>query len=356
MRQGARLLVCIVVSTTLIVAGCVQNAAPPAGPGTAPTAPPAAPVSPSTRPAQPGAQAKTITLFSQQQVQTIAFEMADVQGYYREEGLEVMRRYFASGTTAFQTFQTGQGDIVFSGDVPSINYWASSGHDYRVIAPVEKNQKGYALVTKADIKTIADLSGKTIALREGSTGSHFIDRLKEKYKLTKLSVKNMDGPAAVSALDKGDIDGFFYWAPFPARAIEVSGNRVHILATAGEVVSGYYTVLGARPKWLQENADTVERFLRASRRGQEYARTNRAEVITYVKEKYGLEEGPASTQYEQQQMALQFDEDFYRDFTSIAEWMQSQGMLKEPLIWSQFAYLDALRAIDSKLAPPVPGP
>jgi len=298
--------------------------------------------------------ATRITLFSQQQVQTIAFEMAQSLGYFKQEGLDVALEYFASGTTAFQVFQTGRGDVIFSGDVPAINYWAQTDHDYRVIAPVEREQKGYQLVVKSTVRTPQDLRGKLLATRIGSTGSHFFWKYLRKYGMTEADVtlKNMDGPTMVSALDRGDIDGFFLWAPYPQRALEVSGAKVHVLADAGAVAAGYYTVIGVRAGWLSSHKETVEGFLRASVKGQRYALAHKNDVVKYVDQKYGLDPASSSEQFDIQQMLLRFDQAFYRDFADFAQWMQSIKMIKEPLVWSSFVYTDALRKVDPALVVP----
>src|SRR5213075_3337390 len=62
---------------------------------------------------------KKITLFGQPSVNNDAIWMAIEYGYFKEQGLDVDYRVFPSGTTAFQTFRTGQGDIVMTGDLPS---------------------------------------------------------------------------------------------------------------------------------------------------------------------------------------------------------------------------------------------
>ena len=67
-----------------------------------------------------GAQAqalKKVVLFGQPSVNNDAIWMALEYGYFKEQGLEVDYRVFPSGTTAFQTFRTGQGDIVMTGSV-----------------------------------------------------------------------------------------------------------------------------------------------------------------------------------------------------------------------------------------------
>src|ERR1700726_4417614 len=115
-----------------------------------------------------------LTLFGQPSVNNDAVWMAIERGFYKEEGLDVTYRLFPSGTTAFQTFQTGQGDIVMTGDLPSVQYFFRANGDYRTIAAIERDAKGYVAVAGANIKTPQDLAGKTIATRVGSTGSWFI--------------------------------------------------------------------------------------------------------------------------------------------------------------------------------------
>lgn len=61
-----------------------------------------------------------LTLFGQPSVNNDSVWMALEKGLYKAEGLDVTYRLFPSGTTAFQAFQTGQGDIILTGDLPSV--------------------------------------------------------------------------------------------------------------------------------------------------------------------------------------------------------------------------------------------
>ena len=60
-----------------------------------------------------------MTLFGQPSVNNDSIWMAIEKGFYKDEGLDITYRLFPSGTTAFQSFQSGQGDIVMTGDLPS---------------------------------------------------------------------------------------------------------------------------------------------------------------------------------------------------------------------------------------------
>src|SRR6201987_6319575 len=106
-----------------------------------------------------------MTLFGQPSLHNDAIWMALEKGYYQQEVLDVTYRLFPSGTTAFQSFQTGQGDIVMTGDLPSVQYFFRVKGDYRTIAAIERDAKGYVAVARKEITKPQDLLGKTVATR-----------------------------------------------------------------------------------------------------------------------------------------------------------------------------------------------
>src|ERR1700731_4990363 len=135
-----------------------------------------------------------MTLFGQPSVNNDAIWMALEKGYYQQEGLDVTYRLFPSGTTAFQSFQAGQGDIVMTGDLPSVQYFFRVKGDYRTIAAIERDAKGYVAVAQTSITRPQDLIGKTVATRVGSTGSWFISEYLTKNHVDPKQVKviNLD--------------------------------------------------------------------------------------------------------------------------------------------------------------------
>src|SRR3954471_17696720 len=137
---------------------------------------------------------KKIVLFGQPSVNNDAIWMALEYGYFKEQGLEVEYRVFPSGTTAFQTFRTGQGDIVMTGDLPSVQYFFNNPGQYQTIAAIERDAKGYVVIARKDIRKAQDLAGKSVATRVGSTGSWFISEYLSKNGVNPaaVAVKNLD--------------------------------------------------------------------------------------------------------------------------------------------------------------------
>src|SRR5918999_843988 len=158
---GPLVLLALIVAVACAPAAPAPTAAPekPAAPAVAPTTAPAA------KPAAPAPKAATpakLTVFVGPAVNYDTVWMADVNGFYKEEGLDIEFRLFPSGTTAMETFKTGVGDINFGGDLPGVQYWLNNNKDYRLLFVTERDAKGYLGVSSKDITKPQDLKGKTI--------------------------------------------------------------------------------------------------------------------------------------------------------------------------------------------------
>jgi len=300
-----------------------------------------------------------LTLFGQPSVNNDAVWMALEKGFYRDAGLDVSYRLFPSGTTAFQTFQTGQGDIVMTGDLPSVQYFFRVGGNYRTIAAVERDSKGYVAVAGTDITAPKDLIGRTVATRVGSSGSWFISEYLTRNGLDprRVTVKNLDTQVLPAALCGGDIAAFFIWQPAGSRALEICPDKAHYLTDATGYIQGYL-VAGARPEWLAtpQGKDIATRWLRATIRGREVAEKDFAAVAAYAAAKLGLSEKATREQWDVNARPLALDSIYYDDFCSLSRWGQNNGTVPGAVDFRTLTWPDGLRDIDPALvdAPPPP--
>jgi NitT/TauT family transport system substrate-binding protein len=300
-----------------------------------------------------------MTLFGQPSVNNDAVWMAFARGFYKEEGLDVTYRLYPSGTTAFQAFQSGQGDIVLTGDLPSVQYFFRSSGNYRTIAVVERDAKGYVGVARKDITAPQDLIGKTIATRVGSTGSWFISEYLTKNGIdpSKVTIKNLDTQVLPTALCGGDISAFFIWQPVGSRALEICPDQAHYLTDATGYIQGYL-VAGARPEWLAtpDGKEIATRWLRATIKGQEVAEKDFAAVAAYAKSSLDLSEKATREQWETNTRPFAIDQVYYGDFCSLSRWAQKDKATDMPIDFSKLTWTEGLKAIDAKrvAAPPPP--
>ncbi|HEX9466359.1 MAG TPA: ABC transporter substrate-binding protein [Alphaproteobacteria bacterium] len=305
------------------------------------------------------AQDKKISLFGQPSVNNDSIWMAIANGYFKEQGLDVDYRVFPSGTTAFQTFKTGQGDIVMTGDLPSVQYFFENPGQYQTIAAIERDSKGYVAVTRTAITKPQDLRGKIVATRVGSTGSWFISEFLTKNGVDpkSVTVKNLDTQLLPPALCRGDIDAFFIWQPIGSRTIEICPNEAHVLSDASGYIQGYL-VAGARPQFLAspDGADKVTRFLRAVLKGREKAEKDFAAVAAYAKATYSLSEAATREQWDTNLRPIALDKVYYGDFCSLSKWAQGEKITSQPVDFTKLTWPAGLTAIDPKLAAAPPPP
>jgi ABC-type nitrate/sulfonate/bicarbonate transport system substrate-binding protein len=300
-----------------------------------------------------------LTLFGQPSVNNDAIWMAIEKGFYQQEGLDLTYRLFPSGTTAFQAFQTGQGDIVMTGDLPSVQYFFRVKGDYRTIAVIERDAKGYVVVARKEITKPQDLVGKTVATRVGSTGSWFVSEYLTKNGVdpAKVTVKNLDTQVLPAALCGGDIAAFFIWQPVGSRTLEICPDKAHYLADATGYIQGYL-VAGARPQWLAspQGKDIATRWLRATTKGRDVAEKDFAAVAAYAKAKLDLSEKATRDQWDTNTRPFAIDKVYYDDFCSLSRWAQKEKATEQPIDFKQLTWPDGLKAIDAKLvdAPPPP--
>lgn len=129
-----------------------------------------------------------ITAFIQPIANYDAVWMAETNGFLKEEGLDVTFKLFSSGATALQSFKAGEGDILFGGDFPGVQYWLDNNQDYRLIAAIERDPTSYLVTADKSITKPEDLKGKTIATRVGSTVDWFMSAYLEKNGIRKDEV------------------------------------------------------------------------------------------------------------------------------------------------------------------------
>jgi NitT/TauT family transport system substrate-binding protein len=300
-----------------------------------------------------------MTLFGQPSVNNDSIWMAFEKGFYQQEGLDITYRLFPSGTTAFQAFQTGQGDIVMTGDLPSVQYFFRVKGDYRTIAVIERDAKGYVAVAQKSIAKPQDLVGKTVATRIGSTGSWFISEYLSKNGVepSKVAVKNLDTQVLPAALCGGEIAAFFIWQPIGSRTLEICPDKAHYLTDASGYIQGYL-VAGARPEWLNSapGRDIAVRWLRATMKGRDVAERDFASVAAYAKAKLDLSEKATREQWDTNTRPLAIDKVYYDDFCSLSRWAQAEKMTEQKIDFAQLTWPDGLKAIDPKLADSPPPP
>ncbi|CAM5205650.1 hypothetical protein CDEF62S_05127 [Castellaniella defragrans] len=310
-----------------------------------------------TSPAHAASDVTKIDLFLSPNTDSTPLWAAYSQGFYKASGLDVSIRTFPSGSTAFQAFRSGLGTMLMSGDLPSLKYWISSKHNYRAIQVLTRDTKGYVVEARKDITKPQDLIGKKVATRVGSSGSWFLSEYLNKNGIhdNQVDVLNLDTNQMPIALCKGDISAFFVWQPFGDQAAAKCGDQVHQLADAQGYMRGY-TVLGARPEWLDKNKDAAIRFVEATTRGAAWTEHHPKELAAYLQDNYGADAKFSEKALTYMDLTPLFNKQFHEDYTSLSEWnmKNSASGEAEPINFSKFTWTNGVDQLKPDELPTVP--
>ena len=214
--------------------------------------------------AEPARSQETIRIsYSSVNPHALLVSLAEKRGLYSKYGLSSYVIYIPGGGPVMQTLLASDLDLAQLTGAPGV---AANlrGADVIYIA-MSDDRLGYQLVTRPDLKKVADLKGKRFGISRFSSGSEFgVRALLKKVGVDPKDVTILQiGNEAerLAALKSGTIDGSVFNAPFGTMAKKFDFN---ILADAVALGLPYFsTGIAGSAKLLQRNEKKVLSFLRA---------------------------------------------------------------------------------------------
>jgi NitT/TauT family transport system substrate-binding protein len=129
-----------------------------------------------------------------------------------------------------------------------------------------------------EIQSIKDLEGKTIAIPGKATVQDFLLQRFAKDQGLTLNVVIVKPPEMIAVLEKGEIDGFIAWEPYPGRAAVEGGHTV--LVTSHDIWPHHpCCVVAVRQEYLEQNQDAVLAVLAAHVKATTFIVNNPEEAV-----------------------------------------------------------------------------
>jgi NitT/TauT family transport system substrate-binding protein len=216
--------------------------------------------------------------------ESLAAVIADKQGFFKEEGIEVEVSKFDSGAIAVPVLQSGRMDVVLSNTIATLQA-VEHGLDAVVVAPgavvraTPPDSTVAVMVLNGPINSLKDLEGKRVAVNviNSSAWLHAVADLdKHGADWTKVRFTEVPFPQMNDPLLNGQLDAICQVQPF-STALSATG-KVKILSwpyveTAPNTDITQYIALSS---WVKKNHAIAAKFARALAKGAKFAETNEA--------------------------------------------------------------------------------
>jgi NitT/TauT family transport system substrate-binding protein len=210
------------------------------------------------------------------------------KGYFRDEGLNVTPKIYASGALSLPAMIKGEIDLIFSNYISLFKAQAEGAGKLRVIAEgsaSSPNSFGIYVMPNSPVREAKDLAGKKIGVTARNNIATVLanETLRSAgVDITTLNYVEIPLPEMGATLQRGEIDAAFLAEPFiTAASAELGVNRIvdaGVGTTDGLPIDGYAATEG----WVKQNPKTALAFQRALQKAAAEAanRTETEKVVT----------------------------------------------------------------------------
>jgi NitT/TauT family transport system substrate-binding protein len=248
--------------------GSSSGAAKPAAPPTAAPSGGAASAAPSAPASAPSAPAAPVNLRLGQVTTTAMFwpiYAAQAKGLFQAENVTVDQIVFRVSSDATRAVSSDSVEIAGGTATDSVMLADEQGNADIVAVAGALNKPTYSLIVRPEIKSFADLKGKTLGVSDLKDGSTILlQHMLEKggLKAGEYDMVQAGGtPDRYAAVKSGGVAGAMLTQPNDFQAIDEGYPSLGLMS---DIIPDYqFTVHAVRRGWAQQNSDAMLRFLRA---------------------------------------------------------------------------------------------
>lgn len=220
--------------------------------------------------------------------------VAQEEGFFADEGLEVTLSQFSSGTELVSGLEAGKLDLAFVGSVPAIVSQAN-GHDVSIFGGAMSNGHGYVIDSKytegLDSWDVSILKGKNVAVPRTTVQELELLQILDHYGLTYAE----DGTAdvnlvyfdsqkdAYAALASPEIDAASCYSPYTAIAVDDGYSIVYRCSDEAIFQNQPCCRQLALTQALTADPQKFEAIERALIRAYDFFQTNHEQTVADVK-------------------------------------------------------------------------
>ncbi|MFG1889157.1 ABC transporter substrate-binding protein [Micromonospora sp. NPDC049051] len=182
--------------------------------------------------------------------------LADQEKLFQANGLNVTVTQFQEGTGGLDAILAKQGQITASTESSLLNR-ATRG-DIKGLAVFSQSPSFIKLVARSGIADVAGI--KKYGVVPGTVNEYATNKVLAARGISRESVEFVNAsPAEMPALlQRGDVDGYIMWEPWPSRGVANGGK---VLLTSGDIGYVYNLVIGVDGAWYEANKEAAKKVV-----------------------------------------------------------------------------------------------
>jgi NitT/TauT family transport system substrate-binding protein len=271
------------------------------------------------------------------------FYVAKEAGLFEKNGLDVTINTGPSGSAMVPFLINNQVNAAYGSDLAGV---INHNVDNNVVAVADGTYLvKWLSVVGRNVQSLDELKGKRIGIAKGTGSEIFWSRVLAKRNLQAADYKIVDieAPEMLAATERGDIDGFAVWEPWPTRTLAaVKGTK--ILQDAEGIYNNINFVYMNRG-WIEQNRETAERFMLSLVQANDLIGQDRPAAAKMVAKFLKMPLELAIELMPKVEFDMTWTDRAVATIKVAEDQLASQKKLKAPLDYTKYVYTDLLKKV-----------
>ncbi len=279
---------------------------------------------------------------------SIPVYIAQTQGFFSDEGLDVTLKEYTSGKKATQALFAGEVAISTVADMPVV-FNSFKRQDFCIIATFTYSYPFVKIIARKDsgLKKGVDLKGKKVGANMGTSSHFFLGVFLIHNRLSipdveMINIKTVDLP---TALKNNEVDAISVWQPYTQKAMQLLGDNAIELPNA-EIYRTTFN-FAVMKMFAKEHPEILQRFLRAIDKATAFIRKDREKAQEIIAGSFNLDKNVVNAAWDDFVFGISLDQPLLVSWDNIARWVIENRLVNKNQIPNYLNYicLDTLQAV-----------
>lgn len=299
-----------------------------------------------TEPNPPAEVSESITYAVPLTIAAAAAYVADDQGFWAEEGIDVKLELFDSGRQALDALLAHDAEVMSVSETPPLRA-VLQGQEIRWIATVAEHHEAKLTVRTDVISKPEDLVGHKIGTVVGTNSDYYMYRWLEAHDIRPddVDILAMDPPTMVQAFVQGDIDAMFAWEPHNFNAYSQIPDLSASWPT--ELYSGRHSII-MNADYLSAHKAAAEKIIAGFIKAEGFISEHPAEAKAIVEKVTGIDAAVLDSLWDEYVVKVELDNGLLSILGDEAQWISETDGVKQLPDFADFIDAAPMLAVESE--------
>ncbi|MGO8667995.1 MAG: ABC transporter substrate-binding protein [Desulfobaccales bacterium] len=267
--------------------------------------------------------------------------VAQEEGYFRANGLEVVIQSCETGRICLDNLQSGRADVAFMAAFVFLDEIFKGSKSLRILgSPAAVEFVNLLALKDQGILQPGDLRGKRVGVARSTVAEFFLGRFLTFNNLSWDDVKviPLSPSKMASALANNQVDAVMVWNPINYEIKRQLGEK--IISWPGQTGQKFYEVLVSTDKYIQTNSMALEKLFRALAQAEDFIKNNPAESQEIVAEQIKVDKSVFQDDWLKSDLELSFDQSLLIAMEDEARWLIRNRLTDQAQVPDYLNYFD----------------